>query len=521
MAIIRIKRSIGVTAPSSLEVGELAVTLEGASVGTYSNESGRLYVGNSDGTPVQIGGEYYARLLDHQPGYASTDSAVIVGAGYTLNQISIVDQLIAKNLSITGVATFDQSFEVVDITVSNNITAGNNVAVGNSITVGVASGAGAADNNAFLLSDGTANVRSIRIAGVNTGDIFYPALFVNRDGQVNSSTGFAWDDSNQFLYVREVSVASSIMAVTGIISTLNVGTGTDGNRYTFPTSRETSAGQILVADGSGNLSFADNDRLLSFFGDVGSGSVGLNSQSFYIYGSPYEIDTVAVGQSITIGLPDDIIVGGGLTVTGDLTINGNLTYLSSTITQIEDKNIELAVPDSGSPSDSTADGGGITIKGDIDYKITWASSRNAFTVNQHWEPVVGGSGTDNWNLGSSGAPWGRIFISDHAELAELNVTGISSFQGIVDVDGPLVDIAQDVIIGRNFRAANGITTVARLFSDTNPAISGVGYAGTDGEVGFSSAPSAGISTSHYLLTAVGVGTVDFPVWTDTIDCGTY
>ena len=513
MAKIRIKRSTGAAAPTSLELGELAVTVEGVSNGLYNNKAGRLFVGNSDEDAVEIGGEYYARLLDHQPGYAATDSAIIVGAGYTVDQISITQQLTAKNILISGIATFQSTFEAFDI------TAQNNVAAGTSITVGVASGADAADSNAFFLSNGTGNVRSLRVAGLNTGDIFYPVVFVNPDGTLNSDDAFRYESSNKFLYVNEVSVASSIMAVTGIVSTLSVGTGTDGNRYTFPTSREASAGQILIADGNGQLNFADSDERLRFEGDSGTGSVGLNSEALFISGTPLEITTVGIGTSITIGLPDDVLIGGGLTVTGNMTVNGNLTYLSSTITQIEDKNIELGV--STQSSDATADGGGITIKGDTDKNITYALSRAAFTVNQNWEPISGGSGTSNYNLGSSSAPWGRIFIQDNANIADLDVTGIATFRGTVDVDGTLVDIAQDLIVGRNFRAANGITTLARLFSDTNPAISGVGYAGTDGEVGFSSAPSAGISTSHYVLTAVGIGTQDFPVWTDTIDCGTY
>ena len=105
------------------------------------------------------------------------------------------------------------------------------------------------------------------------------------------------------------------------------------------------------------------------------------------------------------------------------------------------------------------DGGGITIKGDTDKNITYALSRAAFTVNQNWEPISGGSGTSNYNLGSSSAPWGRIFIQDNASIADLDVTGIATFRGTVDVDGTLVDIAQDLIVGRNFRVANGITTL--------------------------------------------------------------
>ena len=55
---IRIFRSTGATAPSSLEYGELAITVEDGTAGTSANKAGRLFVGNTGGNPVEIGGEY-------------------------------------------------------------------------------------------------------------------------------------------------------------------------------------------------------------------------------------------------------------------------------------------------------------------------------------------------------------------------------------------------------------------------------------------------------------------------------
>ena len=62
----------------------------------------------------------------------------------------------------------------------------------------------------------------------------------------------------------------------------------------------------------------------------------------------------------------------GLTVTGDLTVNGTTTTVNSTTLTIDDKNIELG--STASPSNSTANGGGITLKGDTDKTITWDNS---------------------------------------------------------------------------------------------------------------------------------------------------
>ena len=65
---IRIFRSTGAVAPSSLEYGELAVTVEQGTPGTSANKAGRLFIGNSSGNPVEIGGEYTYKLMDHVHG---------------------------------------------------------------------------------------------------------------------------------------------------------------------------------------------------------------------------------------------------------------------------------------------------------------------------------------------------------------------------------------------------------------------------------------------------------------------
>ena len=67
-SIIRVKRSTGATAPSSINYGELAVTMTN---GTQANGGGRLYVGNNDNpdsNPIMIGGKYYTDMMQNTPG---------------------------------------------------------------------------------------------------------------------------------------------------------------------------------------------------------------------------------------------------------------------------------------------------------------------------------------------------------------------------------------------------------------------------------------------------------------------
>jgi hypothetical protein len=70
-----------------------------------------------------------------------------------------------------------------------------------------------------------------------------------------------------------------------------------------------------------------------------------------------------------------------LTISGNLTVNGTTTNLNSTNLVIEDKNIILA--DVATPTDTTADGGGITIKGATDKTLNWVDATDAFTSSEH------------------------------------------------------------------------------------------------------------------------------------------
>jgi hypothetical protein len=70
-----------------------------------------------------------------------------------------------------------------------------------------------------------------------------------------------------------------------------------------------------------------------------------------------------------------------LTISGNLTVNGTTTNLNSTNLVVEDKNIILA--DVETPTDTTADGGGITLKGATDKTFNWVDATDAWTSSEH------------------------------------------------------------------------------------------------------------------------------------------
>ena len=75
------------------------------------------------------------------------------------------------------------------------------------------------------------------------------------------------------------------------------------------------------------------------------------------------------------------VSGTSLTLSGDLTVNGTTTNLNSTSLVIEDKNVILG--DTATPTDTTADGGGITLKGATDKTFNWVDATDAWTSSEH------------------------------------------------------------------------------------------------------------------------------------------
>ena len=114
--------------------------------------------------------------------------------------------------------------------------------------------------------------------------------------------------------------------------------------------------------------------------------------------------TLAVTGTST--LTGNVTAAGDLTVTGGLTVNGTTTTLNTATLEVEDKHIEIAKV--SSPSDTSADGGGIIIKGATDKSILWANSTDSFDVNQHLFP----SADNTSDLGSASKRWRNVYTTD-------------------------------------------------------------------------------------------------------------
>ena len=84
--IIKIKRTTGTTAPSSLNAGELAFS---GGAGTQGNNGQRLFIGdpaNSNAVTV-IGGNYFTNLMDHAHGTTTASSVLIVDTNKSVSEV--------------------------------------------------------------------------------------------------------------------------------------------------------------------------------------------------------------------------------------------------------------------------------------------------------------------------------------------------------------------------------------------------------------------------------------------------
>lgn len=90
--------------------------------------------------------------------------------------------------------------------------------------------------------------------------------------------------------------------------------------------------------------------------DNGNGTAITTSGTLTIAGTANEIETSVSGSTITVGLPNNVTVGGVLTVTGNLVVNGTTTTVNSTQITVDDPVFTLG-GDTAPSSDDNLDRG--------------------------------------------------------------------------------------------------------------------------------------------------------------------
>lgn len=188
---------------------------------------------------------------------------------------------------------------------------------------------------------------------------------------------------------------------TLVTPTLGVASATSINKVTITTPLTGST--LTIADGktltaSNTLTFTGTDASSVAFGAGGTVAYTSNKLSAFAATTSAELlgvisDETGTGSLVFANSPTLVTpnigaaTGTSLVLSGDLTVNGTTTTINSTTITVDDKNIELGSV--GTPTDITADGGGITIKGTTDKTFNWVSATNAWTPSEHLNLLTG------------------------------------------------------------------------------------------------------------------------------------
>jgi len=104
-------------------------------------------------------------------------------------------------------------------------------------------------------------------------------------------------------------------------------------------------------------------------------------------GTANQVQVSAANGNVTFSLANDVTIPNNLTVTGDLLVQGNTTTLNTATLAVEDKNILLA--NTSSPTDGSADGAGITVKGSTDKTFNWIDGTDSWTSSENMDLASG------------------------------------------------------------------------------------------------------------------------------------
>ena len=338
-----------------------------------------------------------------------------------------------RNLYIDGTATIDAIQADETITVSGTtqstsntsgsiITAGGvgiakNVTIGGSVNVH-----GNLHANGNITSDG-----SLTFGDAATDNVVFAAdvnshIIPNTDDTYDlGSTGQQWRN----LYLNGTANLDAVDIDGAVQIDAAVTVGVDGTGQDVKFFGDTASQYMLWDQSDDALELTDASPIR--IGDDAAGDMTLyhDGTNSYITNKTgaLKLATETSGIAVTIGhTTSETTIGHNLTISGNLTVSGTTTTVTTDTIRMYDKNIEIGVV--GTPSDTTADGGGLTLKGATDKTITWVNSTDSWDFNQHIFPSADGT----LDLGSTAKKYRYLHISGN-----VNTIPVSTLATIGDV----------------------------------------------------------------------------------------
>ena len=249
------------------------------------------------------------------------------------------------------------------------------------------------------------------------------------------------------------------------------GSTADGNETTLTVTDPTADRTITLPNSTGTVALTSDFSTTSIEDADGDTKIQVEESS------DEDIIRFDTGGSERMTIAAD----GTVTITGNLTVSGTTTEISSTTITVDDKNIELGSV--ASPDDTTADGGGLTLKGAADYTIAWTNSKDAWEYNQNinLNPITPGGQTAYYD---GGFELGRIPIgtTDYIGMKTKDMNSASSSEYIIATSGT------------NTYIGTGASSWIGLYSGSNTLTAKIDASG--GSLGYAGSKTWGRWTVH-------------------------
>jgi hypothetical protein len=423
--------------------GEALIT-NGSGVLSFSAISGNLTIADDTSTTTTINLGTDTLTIAGGTGITSTISGDIITLAIdnTVATASSTNTFTNKTIDANGTGNSITNLEVADFAGSAIINVAETLASNDSDTALVTAGAiidyvDAQDaniasdtltfTNKSFDANGTGNsITNLEVADFASGVIDTDISSVSAsddtlasakaiktyvDNQVaNQMTTFTIADDSSTTSTITQNDTLRLLGGTGISSTVS------GDQVTFAidntvttndgvqtlTNKVINASQLV--DGSVTNAKLANSSITIADNTSTTTTIGLG-ETLKINGTTNEIETTISGDTITIGLPDDVTVANNLTITGNLTVNGTTTTISTTNTVASDTLFELGNGITGSPAN---DSGIIIERGDSD---------NAFIgFDESADKFIVGTTT------ATGASTGNLTITTGTLVANLEAT---------------------------------------------------------------------------------------------------